>query len=83
MEQKDNELLQNLHRLHTTTLGEQRICRNLKRPEKGDALLQYLKQQLSTASIQKRGKNWYAETGDAVITVNASAYTVITAHLKK
>jgi len=32
------------------------------------------------STISRRGKNWYVEAGPFIITVNASSYTIITAH---
>jgi len=34
----------------------------------------------ATCRISRKGKNWYCENKGVVITVNASSYTVITAH---
>ena len=36
-----------------------------------------------SAIIEKNGKNWYVMIDDIVITVNASSYTIITAHKEK
>ena len=33
--------------------------------------------------ITRRGKNWYAEEENCIITVNAYSYTIITAHKSK
>ncbi len=35
------------------------------------------------ADISKRGKNWYICIEGCIITVNASSYTIITAHKEK
>ena len=35
------------------------------------------------AIIERNGKNWYVIIDDSVITVNASSYTIITAHKGK
>ncbi len=34
------------------------------------------------AKISRKGKNYYVEADGCIITVNASSYTIITAHLK-
>ncbi len=34
------------------------------------------------AKISRKGKNYYIEADGCIITVNASSYTIITAHLK-
>ena len=33
--------------------------------------------------IGRQGKNWYAQIDGCIITVNASSYTIITAHKEK
>lgn len=33
--------------------------------------------------IKHQGKNWHIKTDDCIITVNASSYTIITAHKEK
>jgi len=35
------------------------------------------------AIIGRQGKNWYAQIDGCIITVNASSYTIITAHKEK
>jgi len=80
----DNILLNNLDKLHTTFMGEKRIRKNLSLTDT-DEVVGWCKEKicLKDTVITKTGKNWYAETTDAVITVNASSYTIITAHSKK
>ncbi|MBO4597952.1 MAG: DUF3781 domain-containing protein [Bacteroidaceae bacterium] len=75
-------LLGNLGKVHTTPLGAGRICRNLKLADI-DAV-DFCKQKIASeeCKISRDGKNWYCEAGDIVITVNASSYTIITAHRK-
>ena len=75
-----NELLKNIGKVHTTEMGAGRIRKNLKL---GDIDVEkWCREQISdvNATIDKTGKNWYVWTGDIVITVNASSYTIITAH---
>ena len=77
----ENELLDNIHLLHTTPMGIDRIRRNLGINE--DAVAYCREKILSPeALVSRKGKNWYIDTGNCVITVNASSYTVITAHKK-
>lgn len=77
---EENELLGNIHLLHTTPMGAERIRRNLKTEE--DAVRCCRDKILSPeAKISRKGKNWYVEFDGGVITVNASSYTIITAHL--
>ena len=71
----ENELLENLGRLHTTELGVIRIKKNLS--------LNVEKISLSNAEITRKGKNWYITIDNCIITVNAYSYTVITAHKVK
>ena len=78
----ENDLLINLDKLHTTELGVVRIRKNLSLADI-DVVI-WCKDKIRNASnIAKRGKNWYAHTGDAVITVNAHSFTIITAHKAK
>lgn len=78
--ESDNELLKNLDKLHTTELGVVRIKRNLSLVT--DGVVDWCKTKISSdnAVITRNGKNWYVNTGDCVITVNAHSYTIITAH---
>lgn len=75
-----NELLGNIGLLHTTPMGAERICRNLGID--GDAV-EYCREKILSpeARISRKGKNWYVAVENCVITVNASSYTIITAHL--
>lgn len=77
---KPNNLLENLGRLHTTDLGAARLRKNLSL-DTGDVIGWCRdKIQSQEAVIRRMGKNWYVDTGDCVITVNAHSYTIITAH---
>lgn len=78
-----NELAELLSKLHTTELGAQRICRNLKIFPKD--LIAWCKKEIGEnfKEVQKHGKNYYIETEKAVFTVNGSAYTIITVHKSK
>ena len=75
-----NELKENIDRLHTTEMGVERIKRNLALDTE-DAVLWCRSQILNDqAVIERRGKNWYIRIEGCEITVNASSYTIITAH---
>lgn len=77
-----NELLNNVEKIHTTELGIERIKKNLclDIPD----VVEWCKQRMLTADdISRKGKNWYINADDCVITVNAHNYTIITAHKKK
>jgi hypothetical protein len=74
-----NELKMNLDKIHTTEMGMVRIKKNLG-PETAD-VVEWCKTQIKkTNDIIRNGKNWYVNTGDAIITINAHSYTIITAH---
>ena len=78
-----NELIENIDKLHTTEMGVDRISRNLNL---GDIdVVAWCKTRIldKDAAITKQGKNWYVRIDDCVITVNASSYTIITAHKEK
>ncbi len=79
----DNELLKNLNKLHTTELGIKRIKRNLSLDT--DNVADWCKNEISSANavITRKGKNWYVNADNYIITVNASSYTIITAHKEK
>lgn len=78
-----NDLLLNLDKLHTTDMGIDRIRRNLQI----DAIdvVEYCRCLIADkdALIERKGKNWYAYSGNVKITVNAYSYTIITAHREK
>lgn len=77
-----NDLIKNIDKLHTTELGVIRIKKNLK-IEVND-VVDYLKNKISDNSyIYKKGKNWYCEKDNIIITVNSYNYCIITAHIKK
>jgi len=78
----ENDLSVNLDKLHTTALGVERIQRNLSLSDI-DVVAWCRDKIRNTSNIVRRGKNWYAYTGDAVITVNAHSFTIITAHKAK
>ena len=40
------------------------------------------KLKIKMLKISRKGKNYYIEADGCIITVNASSYTIITAHLK-
>ena len=79
----ENELLENLGRLHTTELGVIRIKKNLSLNVEN--VIEWCKEKisLSNAEITRKGKNWYIKIDNGIITVNAYSYTVITAHKVK
>ena len=75
----DCELLNNINKLHTTKLGIERVKQNLGLET--DEVVEWCKQAIKQSDeIIRTGKNWYIKSGNAVITVNAKSYTIITAH---
>jgi len=79
---QDNALLNNLDKIHTTELGEIRITKNLEL--KTNNLMNWCKRKIKQADkIVRKGKNWYVNSGDSILTINANNYSVITAHKVK
>lgn len=77
------ELRNHLDKLHTTELGAVRIKRNLSLTT--DDVVEWCRAKINSdnAVVKRNGKNWYVNTDDCVITINAQSYTIITAHPKK
>ena len=77
------ELLRNLDKVHTTEMGVDRIKRNIEVDV--DDIVSYCinKIKQDNAVIEKKGKNYYVTVDGIIITVNASSYTIITAHKVK
>lgn len=75
-----NALLENLDRIHTTEMGVDRIRRNMSLGNID--VVSWCKEKIldKNAEIERRGKNWYVQDNDCIITVNASSYTIITVH---
>ena len=77
-----NDLLTNVIKIHTTDLGIIRIKKNLDL-ETND-IVGWCKNKIRNADkIIRNGKNWYVYKGNAIITINANSYTIITAHKNK
>jgi hypothetical protein len=73
------ELLVNLNKIHTTELGITRIKKNLDL-ETNDVVKWCINKIKNAYNIVRNGKNWYVYNGNAIITINANSYTIITAH---
>lgn len=83
---ENNELRNHLDKLHTTELGAVRIKRNLSLDTDDiDDIVQWCKDKIksSNAHITRKGKNWYIDGDNYILTVNAYSYTIITGHKKK
>lgn len=76
-------LLDNIDKIHTTKMGIDRIKRNLNIDIKD--VVEYCKDKIlnESSKIYKKGKNWYCEVDNVIITVNSYSYTIITAHTEK
>ena len=77
------KLLNNLDKVHTTEMGVDRIKRNIEVDV--DDIVAYCidKIKQENAVIERKGKNYYVSVDGIIITVNASSYTIITAHKEK
>ena len=74
-------LIKHINQLHSTELGIKRVKKNLHIYEEFD-IIEWCKKLISDPHcfIKKQGKNWYATVEDYTFTINASSYTLITAH---
>ena len=76
-------LLDNIDKIHTTEMGIDRIKKNLKLDT--DDVVEFCKNKVldKSCNIDKKGKNWYCEIDNIIITINSYSYTIITAHMLK
>ena len=80
MQDKD-VLIENIDKVHTTEMGVGRISGNLG--ISGDVVEICKGKILKKESVvERKGKNYYVDVDDCIITVNASRFTIITAHKK-
>jgi len=79
---KDNDLLSNLDKIHTTELGVLRLKRNLEL-ETNDVVGWCKRKIKRTDGIYRKGKNWYVSFEKYIITINSHSYTIITVHKKR
>lgn len=77
------ELLDNLDKVHSTPLGIERIKRNLSLDEEDIISWCINKMKNNNCIIYRKGKNWYVEIDNFILTINAYSYTIITAHKNK
>ena len=77
------DLLLNINKIHTTQMGKERIKRNLQL-ENID-VVDFIKNKVQDkrCKIYKKGKNYYCELNNIIITINSYSYTIITAHKQK
>lgn len=79
---KEHDLVSNIEKIHTTEMGEIRIKKNLALET--NAVVPWCKKNILRAdTIVRKGKNWYVYFDNAILTVNAHSYTIITAHRAK
>lgn len=76
----EKEFLQHIDEIHTTTLGEKRIEKNLKINTDVVNFFKRIIQNEKTV-IYKKGKNYYVEVDNYRITINSYNYCIITAHI--
>ena len=75
-----NDLLMNIDKIHTTTKGLERIKKNLEIDSQD--IVNWLKSKINENTMMfRKGKNWYVSFDEYNFTINASSYTIITAHL--
>ena len=77
------ELLRTLDKVHTTEMGVDRIKRNIEVDVEDIVKYCIDKIKQENAVIERKGKNYYVTVDGIIITVNASSYTIITAHKEK
>ena len=77
------KLLNNLEKVHTTEMGVDRIKRNIEVDVEDIVAYCIDKIKQENAVIERKGKNYYVSVDGIIITVNASSYTIITAHKEK
>ena len=75
-------LIANIDKVHTTEMGVERIKKNLK--INNNDVVKYCKEKVldNRCNIYKKGKNFYCEIDNIIITINSYSYTIITAHIK-
>lgn len=75
-------VIKNIDKIHTTEMGVGRISKNLG--ISGD-VVEICKGKIlkKESTVKREGKNYYVDIDDCIITVNASSFTIITAHKKK
>jgi len=77
-----SDLIKNIDKIHSTELGNARIKKNLGLEI--EDVVNWCKRKIKKTDLAiQRGKNWYVHTDEAIITINASSYTIITAHKKR
>lgn len=75
-------LLSNIDKIHTTSMGIDRIRNNLTLSHDSCDIVKYCTDKIlnENCKIEKIGKNFYCEIENIRITINSRSYTIITAH---
>lgn len=75
------KLLSNIDKIHTTSMGIDRIKKNLN--INVEDVVCFCKNKIldKNCIIYKKGKNYYCEIDNIIITINSYSYTIITAHI--
>ena len=76
----NKDILLNISKLHTTERGILRIKNNLGLDNCDVCLFCKNKILDKKCNIYRKGKNWYCVLDGITIGVNASSYTIMTAH---
>lgn len=76
-------LLKNQNQIHTTSMGVQRILRNLNLVDINVITYCINKIKQENCFVYIKGKNYYCKVENIVITINRYSYTIITAHKVK
>jgi hypothetical protein len=75
-----DDLISNVDKIHTTSLGVLRIKKNLCL-DVADVVNWCIEEIKTKKSlITRKRKNWYVSIDDYIITINVYSYTIITAH---
>lgn len=77
-----SSLIDNFQKIHTTNMGVDRIRKNLGLGNV-DAV-EYCKNIIlqNDSLVFRRGKNFYVENKNVIITINSKTFSIITAHKK-
>lgn len=74
--------MNSINEISTTELGKDRIRKNLQLDENVD-VIEYCKNIMkNSTNIMKRGKNWYVDGGNCILTINSKSLGIITAKQK-
>ena len=76
-----NILINNIEKIHTTPMGENRIKRNLQINGNVFATIKDILLK-DSSTVYKSGKNYYCEYDNIIITINSHSFTIITAQIK-